>query len=184
MGTTEGATPHDAPGDDRLGRQGMPQPRADAALVRARVVQAVVDLAMGGGYSAVTWEAVAARSGLGLVEVQQHGATLDDLLLMTLETCLQSWISTSPTWTRVGPPGVPFADMPFNVIRIDPRNTRTVYAGSDNGLWKSSDGGATFAKVGRESGLPPASIYDIQINPTTGRTMLFTYGRGAFVSTR
>ncbi len=93
-------------------------------------------------------------------------------------------LSSSPTWTRVGPPGVPFADMPFNVIRIDPRNTRTVYAGSDNGLWKSSDGGATFAKVGRESGLPPASIYDIQINPTTGRTMLFTYGRGAFVSTR
>jgi hypothetical protein len=35
-------------------------------------------------------------------------------------------------------------------------------------------------KVGRESGLPPASVYDIQINPTTNRTVIFTYGRGAF----
>jgi AcrR family transcriptional regulator len=107
MGTTEGAHPHDAPGDDRLGSQGMPQPRADAEAARARVVQAVVDLALSGGYCAVTWEAVAGRSGLSLAEVQQHGATLDDLLLMTLETCLQGWISASPTWTRVDPvPGL------------------------------------------------------------------------------
>ena len=93
-------------------------------------------------------------------------------------------MSSSPTWTRVGPPDVPFADMPFNVILVDPRDTRIVYAGSDNGLWRSSDGGATFAKVGRESGLPPVSVYDIQINPTTNRTVIFTYGRGAFELSR
>jgi hypothetical protein len=89
-------------------------------------------------------------------------------------------LSPSPAWRRVGPPDVPFADMPFNVILIDPRNSQIVYAGSDNGLWKSGDGGATFAKVGRESGLPPASVYDIQISPGTNRVMIFTYGRGAF----
>jgi photosystem II stability/assembly factor-like uncharacterized protein len=89
-------------------------------------------------------------------------------------------LSSFPTWTRVGPPDQPFADVPFNVIAIDPRDTRLVYAGSDNGLWASSDGGATFAKVGREAGLPPAAVHDIQINPTTNRTVLFTYGRGAF----
>lgn len=89
-------------------------------------------------------------------------------------------MSPSPTWTRVGPPDVPFADMPFNVILIDPRDPRLVYAGSDNGLWRSNDGGTTFAKVGRESGLPPASVFDIQINPATNRTVIFTYGRGAF----
>ena len=51
---------------------------------------------------------------------------------------------------------------------------------ADNDLWQSSDGGATFAKIGHEAGLPPATIHDIQINPTTNRTVLFTYGRGAF----
>jgi photosystem II stability/assembly factor-like uncharacterized protein len=87
--------------------------------------------------------------------------------------------SSSPTWTRVGPPDQPFADMPFNVIAIDPLNTQHVYAGSDNGLWESNDGGTGWVKVGLGSGLPPAAIHDIQIHPT-GRTMIFTYGRGAY----
>ena len=89
-------------------------------------------------------------------------------------------LSSSPTWTRVGPPEMPFADMPFNVIAIDPRDTRIVYAGSDNGLWHSTDGGNTWVKVGLASGLPPASVYDIQINAATNRTVIFTYGRGAY----
>lgn len=89
-------------------------------------------------------------------------------------------LASSPTWTRMALPNVPFADMPFNVIVIDPRDTRLVYAGSDNGLWRSTDGGGSWVKVGRESGLPPVSIYDIQINPTTNRTVIFTHGRGAF----
>jgi hypothetical protein len=89
-------------------------------------------------------------------------------------------LSSSPTWTRVGPPDQPFADMPFNVIAIDPRDTRLVYAGSDNGLWQSSDGGTTWTKAGLGQGLPPASVYDIQINAATNKTVIFTYGRGAY----
>ena len=89
-------------------------------------------------------------------------------------------LSSSPTWTRVGPPDQPFADMPFNIIAIDPRDTRLVYAGSDNGLWQSNDGGASWVKLGLGQGLPPASVYDIQINPTTNKTVIFTYGRGAY----
>lgn len=84
------------------------QPRPDVPPPgRAEVVTAVVELAVAGGYSAVSWEAVAARSGLDLREVQQHATTIDDLLLVTLESCLQRWISTSPTWSRVDPvPGL------------------------------------------------------------------------------
>ena len=89
-------------------------------------------------------------------------------------------LSSSPTWSRVGPPDVPFANMPFNVVAVDPRDTRIVYAGSDNGLWESTDGGNNWVKVGLESGMPPATVHDIQINPTTNRTVVFTYGRGAF----
>jgi photosystem II stability/assembly factor-like uncharacterized protein len=89
-------------------------------------------------------------------------------------------LSSSPTWTRVGPPDQPFADMPFNAIAIDPRDPRLVYAGSDNGLWQSNDGGTNWTKIGLGSGLPPASVFDIQINPATNKTVIFTYGRGAF----
>jgi len=70
--------------------------------------------------------------------------------------------------------------MPFNVIAIDPRDPRLVYAGSDNGLWQSTDGGTSWTKVGLASGLPPASVYDIQINQATNKTVIFTYGRGAY----
>jgi photosystem II stability/assembly factor-like uncharacterized protein len=89
-------------------------------------------------------------------------------------------LSSSPTWTRVGPPDQPFANMPFNIIAIDPRDTRLVYAGSDNGLWQSNDGGTTWTKLGLGQGLPPASVNDIQINPTTNKTVIFTSGRGAY----
>ena len=68
-------------------------------------------------------------------------------------------LASPPTWTRMALPNVPFADMPFNVIAIDPRNTRLVYAGSDNGLWRSVDGGDSWVRVGRESGLPPVAVY-------------------------
>ena len=93
-------------------------------------------------------------------------------------------LAASPTWRQVGPGAdVPFANFPFNVIAIDPTEPRRVFAGSDNGLWQSNDGGNSFTKAGRESGLPPASVYDIQIS-ASGRTVIFTYGRGAFELTR
>ena len=96
-----------ASGADTSGGGSVTQERVDPPSGRAQVVQAVVDLALAGGYTAVSWEAVAARSGLGLREVQQHASTIDDLLLLTLEDCLLRWISASPTWTRVDPaPGL------------------------------------------------------------------------------
>jgi hypothetical protein len=81
------------------------------------------------------------------------------------------------TWVDVGPA----ADNPFNVVVVDPRNPQIVYAGSDVGLWRSTNGAASSARMGPATGLPNAPVYDIQISPATGRTVMFTYGRGAFV---
>jgi photosystem II stability/assembly factor-like uncharacterized protein len=82
----------------------------------------------------------------------------------------------SPTWVDISPP----ADVPFNVIAIDPRNPARVYAGADTGLWQSDDGGATWVKKGVSDGMPNAPVYDIQINAATDQTVVFTYGRGAY----
>ncbi len=83
------------------------QQSTDPPPGRSRVVAAVVDLALAGGYCAVSWETVSRRSGLDLREVQQHAPTIDDLVLLALESSLQRWISTAPTWSRVDPvPGL------------------------------------------------------------------------------
>jgi AcrR family transcriptional regulator len=108
MGTTPRPRARDGvTGIDTAGSGSVVPQRVDPASGRAEVLQAVVDLALAGGYSAVSWETVAARSGLGLREVQRHATTIDELLLVTLEACLQRWISAAPTWSRVDPvPGL------------------------------------------------------------------------------
>jgi hypothetical protein len=88
-------------------------------------------------------------------------------------------LSGSASWIDVSPA----ADVPFNVIAVDPRDPDLVYAGSDTGLWQSSDGAATWVPMGPETGLPNVAIHDIQINQETDRTVVFTYGRGAYLLT-
>ena len=85
-------------------------------------------------------------------------------------------LAATPTWIDVSPA----ADVPFNVLAIDPRNPHLIYAGSDRGLWRSTDGGTSWSKQGLEVGIPNAAVFDIQINPTTDSTIVFTYGRGAY----
>ena len=82
----------------------------------------------------------------------------------------------SPAWTNISPP----QDQPFNVIAVDPVNPLLVFAGSDIGLWRSNDSGATWLRQGPDLGIPNVPVNDIKINPATGRTVVFTYGRGAY----
>jgi photosystem II stability/assembly factor-like uncharacterized protein len=84
--------------------------------------------------------------------------------------------SGAPSWANVGPA----ADVPFNIVVVDPRDSHLVYAGSDAGLWVSGDAGTTWQKAGPERGLPNVEIDDIEINATTNLTVVFTHGRGAY----
>jgi hypothetical protein len=88
-------------------------------------------------------------------------------------------LSGSPAWTNVTPP----VNIPFNVVAIDPTTPNTVFAGADNGVWASRDGGGTWAYMGPDAGIPNVAVFDLQIQVSTRKVFAFTFGRGAFVLT-
>src|SRR5205085_12468237 len=74
-------------------------------------------------------------------------------------------LDTTPVLTNVsgsGATGVP--DVPVNAFAVDPVAPTNLYAGTDIGVYRSSDGGTTWAPFG--TGLPRVAVFDMAIqNP-------------------
>lgn len=87
--------------------------------------------------------------------------------------------SGAPSWTNVSPP----EDRSENVIAIHPSTPSIVYVGSDVGVWRTSDAGATWQHMGPEAGMPSVPVHDLKIRAETGQVFAFTFGRGVFVLT-
>jgi hypothetical protein len=71
--------------------------------------------------------------------------------------------------------GIPEA-VPVNVVKVDPGDSNTIYAGTEIGLYRSTDGGATFTRYG--SGLPLVSVTDVAVNADDSAIRASTFGRG------
>ena len=69
-------------------------------------------------------------------------------------------------------------DIPVNAVAAIPGAPERLFAGSDNGLFASLDGGATWGRYG--DGLPNAVIVDILIERARNRIVVATQGRGAW----
>jgi hypothetical protein len=63
-----------------------------------------------------------------------------------------------------------------NVIREDPRNPNILYAGTDFGVYISTNGGEKWDVLG--GNLPSNQVSDLQFHPRDQIIVISTYGRG------
>ena len=63
-------------------------------------------------------------------------------------------------------------------LAIDPRQRQTVYAGTDGGLFRSTDGGRNWSRFSR--GLPPDGIETIAVDPVGGILYAVLTGGGIY----
>jgi hypothetical protein len=88
----------------------------------------------------------------------------------------QNALAFVPFWVNVSPP----VNLPNNCLAIDPVNASTIYVGTDQGVWVSYDGSASWVHHGPAQGMPNVAVFDLRMNFASEVTA-FTHGRGAFI---
>ncbi len=78
-----------------------------------------------------------------------------------------------PTWTPSSS-GIP--QVPVSSIAVDPQDSNRLYAGTDIGVYQSSDGGANWTPLG--TGLPRVAVFDVKISNIQRYLRIATHGRG------
>ncbi|MEO7310897.1 MAG: hypothetical protein ABIX01_10905, partial [Chitinophagaceae bacterium] len=87
-------------------------------------------------------------------------------------TNLNNLPANPPTWTAASS-GIP--QVPVNAFLVDPANSNNLYAGTDIGVYVSTDAGATWVPFG--TGLPIVAVFDMA--KTAGNLLrIATHGRG------
>ncbi|MDX6384773.1 MAG: hypothetical protein QOK48_2346 [Blastocatellia bacterium] len=81
----------------------------------------------------------------------------------------------APVWAAAAN-GLP--SIPVNALVIDPINSNNLYAGTDIGVYSSTDGGANWVPFG--TGLPRSAVFDLQIQPSFRLLRAATHGRGVW----
>ena len=84
-------------------------------------------------------------------------------------------LSATPTWTAISA-GLP--NTPVNAILLDPDDPGILYAGTDLGVFRSLDTGASWSVF--MNGHPNVAVYDLVADSSTGALVSFTHGRGAW----
>ena len=84
--------------------------------------------------------------------------------------------ATPPTWSStVGTGGNSLPLIPVNAFLVDPANNKILYAGTDIGMYVSTDGGVAWNPFG--TGLPRIAVFGIA-KAADGTIRIATHGRG------
>ncbi len=99
----------------------------------------------------------------------------------------RSGLSTPTTATPASatsaatPPAAPphsLLNVQHNAIVVDPENPSHLYVAADIGVWRSADGGASWAVFAR--GLPDAAVVDLELHSASRLLRAATHGRGVY----
>jgi hypothetical protein len=86
-------------------------------------------------------------------------------------------LDTTPVLTPIsGSGGNILPDVPVNAFAVDPLNSNYLYAGTDIGVYNSTDGGANWSPYG--TGLPRVAVFDMAIQAPNRVLRIATHGRG------
>src|SRR5262249_15874506 len=91
----------------------------------------------------------------------------------SIANAADSWSTATFSVLQSGLP-----DLPVTRVLVDPGdpNHSTIYAATHVGVYRTTDGGATWSPFG--NGLPTVRVNDIYIPPGGGVIRIATYGRG------
>jgi uncharacterized repeat protein (TIGR01451 family) len=70
--------------------------------------------------------------------------------------------------------GIP--DVPISAFVVDPNNSNHLYAGTDIGVYRSTDGGTSWLPFG--AGLPRSAVFDMAIQNSARILRVATHGKG------
>ncbi len=113
----------------------------------------------------------ASRFQLETVYVAQNGKRWDDFA-----PYLWKSIDAGKTWRSIAR-GIPSG--PINVVREDPTDPRTLYVGTDLGVYVSRDRGRSWDVLG--AGLPTTYVHDLVVHPRDDVMVVATHGRGMWL---
>ena len=84
-------------------------------------------------------------------------------------------LTGAPTWV---PAGLGIPDTPVSAFAVDPHNTQHLFAGTDIGVFRSTDGGANWIPF--SNGLPRVAVFGMAIHPQHRVLRIATHGRGMY----